>query len=182
MLLAGLAILIVLIAASLAARGYSEMNAGNHNSSATTNASFCAYGYVCGMKSAGCALPDRIYNCPNMPLNASTSNSTYQNGTLVVSLAQELNNSAGAGFTLNRSIFYAASSPVCSKELISGCDNNEPSQFVCINSRYSGALSGQYKGIYANSGRVCPEFLEAGNVYCGTLGNYCVVYRSNSLT
>lgn len=132
----------------------------------------CPDGYVCGIASDGCAVPGAIYNCPNEPVNPP--NSTSGNETVAVGLAQELNNSAQAGFSLDEAMFYASSSSGCSKQRISQCDNNVPSQFICINQQYAGNVSSQYDEIYAKPG-ACPEFLLAGSVYCGLDGGYCVV-------
>ena len=128
----------------------------------------CLHGYVCDMASDGCAVPGAVYNCPNKPVNISS------NGTEAVNLAQELNNSNAARFSLNEAMFHANSSSACSKQLITPCDNNVPSQFICINEQYAGTVSLEYHGIYRTPG-ACPEFLLGGNVYCGLDDNYCVV-------
>lgn len=129
--------------------------------------SSCPYGYVCGIKADGCALPGAIYNCPEEPANP-------QSNTIAVNLTQELKNSAKAGFILNESMFYANSGSECSRQLISQCDNNEPDQFICVNQQYSGAVSSQYGSAYP-APVACPMFLMAGNVSCGLAGNHCVV-------
>jgi hypothetical protein len=135
----------------------------------------CLYGYVCGIKADGCAAQGAIYNCPEEPANPPP-NTTSGNGTVAVNLTQELKNSAASGFTLNESMFHANSSSECSRELISSCDNNVPSQFICVNQRYAGVVSSQYKTIYSKP-TACPQFLMAGNVSCGLVSNYCAVVR-----
>ncbi len=143
--------------------------ANNTSVNGTEPPATCPDGYVCGIASDGCAVPGAVYNCPNEPvppINAS--------GSKEVNLAQELNNSAGAGFSLDEGMFHANSSSDCAKELISQCDNNVPSQFVCVNQRYAANVSSQYGAIYSKPG-MCPEFLLAGNVSCGLDDGSCVV-------
>ena len=106
------------------------------------------------------------------PANATTIN--QPNGTVAIGLKEELNNSANAGFILNQTMFYSNSSAGCERELISYCNNNVPAQFICINRKYSAVVEYQYGKIY-NTARACPMFIEAGNISCGVVGNYCVV-------
>ncbi len=131
----------------------------------------CPYGHVCSIRSNACAQPGVVYNCPSIPAN------TTGNYTVAVNLQEELNNSANQGFTLNQTVFYSNSSAYCIRELITQCDNNEPSQFICINSAYSGPVGQQYKKAHAIA-VACPMFYISGTVYCGIQGNYCVVMHS----
>ncbi len=136
----------------------------------TTNATqntTCPDGYICGIPSNGCAVPGAIYNCPNQPVNIT-------NSTMGINPAEELNNSAGAGFNLTQAMFYANSSSQCSKQLISACDNNVPTQFICVNQQYAGNVSAQYAAIYSRPW-VCPQFMLAGKIFCGLEGDNCVV-------
>jgi hypothetical protein len=142
-----------------------------------TNTSNCQYGHICGIASYGCAIPGAIYNCPAKIVGIT--NNTNLNATVAVMLAEELNNSVNAGFNLNQSMFYSNSQAGCSKELISACNNNSPQQYICINSQYVSAVSGQYPGIYS-SPHACPMFYMAGNVSCGIVNNYCVVLDQGS--
>ncbi len=144
----------------------------HYNATTTTSQAYCPYGYVCGMASDGCAVPGAVYNCPMIPANQTT------NATIAVSLQQELNNSVLAGFTLNQTVFYSNSSLDCSRQLISYCDNNVPSQFVCVNQRYSALVSSQYNLTHKNL-QACPMFLMAGTVSCGVQDGYCVVMESS---
>ncbi len=132
--------------------------------------STCPSGYVCGIESNGCAAPGQIYNCPNMPVNISSNITANES----VNLTEELNSSAKAGFKLTQVMFYANSSSVCSKQLISPCDNNEPSQFICVNQNYATQVSAQHSSIYS-SREICPMFYMVGSVTCGLDNNYCVV-------
>ena len=131
----------------------------------------CPDGYVCGIPSDGCAVPGAVYNCPNEPVNPP-ANSTVP--TEAVNLTQELNNSASAGFSLLANKFHANSASECSKQRISPCDNNMPSQFICVNQQYADQISGQYISIYTTP-QACPQFLEAGTISCGLDDGYCVV-------
>jgi hypothetical protein len=124
-----------------------------------------------------CRAPNNIPPC--VPPIPTPDNSTSGNRTVAVNLAQELNNSAEAGFSLNAGMFYASSSSECSKQLISPCDNNVPNQFICVSQQYAGTVSSQYGSIYPTP-RACPEFLLAGSVYCGLNDNYCVVYQETN--
>jgi hypothetical protein len=116
---------------------------------------------------------------PYSSANATTTiNGTAPNDTLVaVNLTQELNNSAQNGFQLNSSQFYSTSSAQCTRESISGCNNNVPSQFICVNSQYAGAVASQHQTIYATP-TVCPDFLMAGYVSCVAVQGYCEVASS----
>ncbi len=92
-----------------------------------------------------------------------------------IGVGAELNNSIAAGFTVNLTTFYVISGSQCVRESISYCNNNEPSQFVCINSRYSGKFTAQRSKIYSNKSRACPLFVLAGNISCTAENYYCAV-------
>lgn len=173
--LAALALLAILLLISLHARSPGAI--GSPVPIATTNGSYCQYGHICGIKSDGCAVPGAIYNCPAQII--STTNSTTPNEIIAVTLAEELNNSANSGLNLNRSMFYSNSQAGCSRELISACDNNDPQQYICINSQYASKVASQYPKIHP-SPQACPMFYMAGNISCGLANNYCVVLDSNS--
>ena len=100
--------------------------------------------------------------------------SNNSSGTVAVNLAQELQNSAQAGFNLNESMFYASSLSECSMQQISQCDNNAPNQFICVNQQYNATVSSQYRNIYSTPAE-CPMYIMEGNVSCGLVGNYCAV-------
>ncbi len=122
------------------------------------------------------------YPGPTAVHNASTTSvlgggAPPANATVAVTMQQELNNSAQAGFNIGQSELYSTSASRCSRELISACDNNVPSQFVCVNAQYASQVQLQYQSIYANP-EVCPQFLMAGTVSCGIAQDYCVVQRS----
>ncbi len=137
----------------------------------------CPYGYVCGTKANGCAVPGAVYNCPMEP--ATPPKNGTSNGTVAVNLTQELKNAAADGFTLTQSMFYANSSSACSKQQITACNNNVPSQFVCVNQQYAGLVSSQWKSIYPFP-TPCPLFLMAGTASCGVSDGYCVVLQTGS--
>lgn len=113
---------------------------------------------------------------------ASTLN--YTNGSLsgnypiAVNLSQELNNSANGGLYLNKSAFASSSYPACAKVLISSCDNNVPSQFLCVGAYYADEVTQEAQGADANKPHVCPMFVEAGSIACGVSAGYCVVTDS----
>lgn len=167
----GIAAVILILAAALFLRtGITSTNPINNS-----NTSSCLYGYECNIKSDGCAVPGAIYNCPNEPVTQSNNN-TSGNKTIAVNLTQELKNSAASGFTLNASMFYASSSSECSKEQISSCDNNVPSQFICVNQQYAVIVSSQYNSLYSTP-VACPQFFMAGNISCSIVDNYCTVVK-----
>ena len=64
-----------------------------------------------------------------LPLRAGRS----RNGTVAADISQELNYSAQDGFNLSMGTFRAGSASDCVKELAGRCDNNVPSQHICIN-------------------------------------------------
>lgn|GEM_PF-2168875 len=100
------------------------------------------------------------------------------NSTVVaVNLGEELNNSHAAGFNFVPSNFQSNSSVECIKALISVCDNNNPSQFVCLNSAAYNQTYLPHEQNKANSNGVvaCPDYLEAGEVACASQNGYCVV-------
>lgn len=109
---------------------------------------------------------------------ATTNSTNVSVGAVAVNLTAELNNSRNAGYNFTVNEFAADTSSQCSLSLITPCNNNVPSQFVCINSTYSEIYAAQSNQIYSNFtfGRhVCPLFLLAGLVSCGTQDGYCVV-------
>jgi len=107
--------------------------------------------------------------------NSSTTVQQVNGTRIAVDLQQELNNSANDGFSLNQSMFRANSSSQCSRQLISGCDNNVPSQFICVNNSFIDTVSGQRSSIYSNNSRACPDFIETGTLSCAVQAGYCVV-------
>ncbi len=62
---------------------------------AATNA--CAYGYICGNPSNGCAVQGQVYNCPNEPATTAPTTSAPQGATVPASYAVNLESSAAAG-------------------------------------------------------------------------------------
>lgn len=140
-----------------------------NNSTASSNSSpgGCPGGYVCGMRADGCAVPGAIYNCPFEPAGPA-------NGTVAADISQELNYSAQDGFNLSMGTFRAGSASDCVKELAGRCDNNVPSQHICINQQYAALFASQYKEIYPRP-VPCPLFMMAGTLSCGLDGGYCVV-------
>lgn len=107
-------------------------------------------------------------------LSSSTSNNT--NSTYIaVNLTQELNNSYAAGFNLTKGDFQSNSSLACVRALIDKCDNNNPSQFVCLNSSAYNQSYLPQKNASNSTGYACPQYFLAGVVGCATQNNYCVV-------
>lgn len=110
--------------------------------------------------------------------HAATNSTNTSVDVVAVNLIAELNNSRNAGYNFTANEFAANTSSQCSLSLITPCDNNVPSQFVCINSAYSEIYTTQSNQIYSNfssGGHACPLFLLAGLVSCGTQDGYCVV-------
>ena len=165
---------IILMAALALTASYGSNSHAPGSPFAQENATYCPYGYPCGIKGPVCAVPGTVYDCPAIIINNTAGNHTPPNATIAVNLTMELNNSEQAGFNLVQSMFYVNSSSECSKQLISACDNNVPSQFICINGLYSENVSSQYQRIYTTP-QACPMFLMVGNLSCGIASNYCVV-------
>ena len=175
-LTAAIVILALIIASGLSYHEYllsKNIRFHNYNFTANTIRPYCQYGYVCGMLSSGCAKPGAVYNCPMIPTNQTV------NATVAVDLQQELNNSAQEGFTLNQAEFYSNSSSVCSRQLISYCNNNVPAQFICVNQKYSALVESQYSQSHKTP-QACAMFILEGNISCGIEANYCVVTRSQT--
>lgn len=101
------------------------------------------------------------------------------NATIVVNLTAELNNSAAAGYNFTANSFEANSSTACSLAQISKCDNNLPSQFVCINSTNEQSYLLQHQNLEGN-GTVCPQYVLAGFLYCQVQNGACVVARNST--
>jgi len=106
----------------------------------------------------------------------STSNNTNTT-SVAVNLSTELNNSLASGFNFTVGDFQSTSSAACVRAQITRCNNNNPSQFVCLNSSaYSNAyLPQQQNNTNDSKGFACPDYLLAGVVGCESLNNYCVV-------
>jgi hypothetical protein len=102
------------------------------------------------------------------------------NAAIALNLQQELNSSMQAGFTLNSTAFESSSAQSCSLQQISACNNNEPSQFVCVNSVYAARVRSQYSVLYNSSAYMCPEFTVPGVLGCAVQEGYCVVTVSNA--
>lgn len=102
----------------------------------------------------------------------SGSNSTV----VAVNLSSELNNSLAQGFNFTAGDFQSTSTAACVRALITGCDNNNPSQFVCLNSSaYNNAYLPQEQNNTSNKAHACPEYMLAGVVGCASVNDYCVV-------
>ncbi len=103
------------------------------------------------------------------------------NSTVVVAadLQLELNSSLHYGFALNASAFASYNASGCSLQLVSGCNNNVPSQFVCVNSAYAGEVAGQYANIYRQP-RVCAAYFMEGTLGCAVSSGYCVVTKATT--
>lgn len=142
-------------------------------SASTTTMPYCTYGHVCLDPSAPCAQPGAIYDCPMIPVNI-TSNATR----VAVNFSFELNDSQQAGYALNQTIFRVNSQSECSIELIAYCNNNVPTQFICVNSAHAFYVAAQYNQTHSVH-QACPQYFEAGTLGCAVQGNYCVVTSTN---
>lgn len=107
--------------------------------------------------------------------NFTNTTAPQQNATIAVTLEQELNNSANAGFNVTALYFRTPYSSNCTRELITSCDNNAPDQFICVNSAYASEISKQYSSIYSSHAYVCPQYILEGTVACTSYQDYCVV-------
>jgi hypothetical protein len=97
------------------------------------------------------------------PLAVQSANSVY-------SYQNESQRAAQNGYALNGSTFSCRFGYQCTKVLITRCDNNNPSQFVCINSAYLADFSNMSR---TNGSVVCPQYLLAGTISCECASNYC---------
>ena len=117
----------------------------------------------------------------NSPANASVvggPNATNPNVSARyrgIEVGAELNNSIAAGFTVNLTTFREVNASQCQLEPISYCNNNEPGQFVCINSKFASGFEAQRNMTFANKPRACPLFILAGNISCAFENGYCIV-------
>ncbi|MDE1768183.1 MAG: hypothetical protein KGH64_02665 [Candidatus Micrarchaeota archaeon] len=93
---------------------------------------------------------------------------------LAVNFTQEINNSIKSGFSVNLTVFLPNAQSACTLQLISPCNNNVASQFICINPIYKQALGAQYQQLYP-PGHACPMYLVAGNISCAIQYSHCVV-------
>lgn len=111
---------------------------------------------------------------------ATTNASNATSASIAVNLTSELNNSRASGYNFTSNEFAANSPAQCSLSLITRCDNNVPSQFICINIEYNQTYSSQTSKINSNlsSGYACPEYVLAGIVSCGISQGDCVVLKS----
>lgn len=105
----------------------------------------------------------------------SASSNTAASGTLSAVAQNAIINSTAKGFHITPQMIASNSSSQCALQLTTFCDNNEPSQFVCVNTAYSSNVSAQYQKIYSGKGQACPQFLLAGRLSCAVSGGYCTV-------
>lgn len=140
--------------------------------------SICPSGYSFNPTKSQC-----ILNSGSPP--PSTSNSFYnqsaQSASVAVKLGAELNNSNSTGYNFTANDFASNSSANCALSIISNCNNNEPDQFVCLNSAaYNNSyIAGRFAQELNLTGKICPQFLLVGTISCTTLNGYCVVTHSS---
>ena len=96
-------------------------------------------------------------------------------GPIPPNAQNEIANASVSGFEITSQMLASDNSSQCSLEQISFCNNNEPSQFVCVNQAYASNVNAQYKLIYAGRGQACPEFVLAGHISCTISAGYCAV-------
>ena len=101
-------------------------------------------------------------------------------GAVPQALGQLASARSGFGFKANTTMLMANNSSQCYLQLVSQCNNNEPSQFVCINQDYRAQAAAELKSLYENSTRACPEFMLSGHISCAVVDGYCTVTRSAS--
>ncbi len=110
--------------------------------------------------------------------NAFANNTTY----VAVNLSSEITNSGLAGYNFTQNDFSVSSPSQCVRVLISNCDNNNPSQFLCINGAYKSSYEQQHADLSFNESGFCPEYILAGYISCAMQSNYCVVTRNSNFT
>lgn len=111
---------------------------------------------------------------------ATSAGSTHSNNT-TINVQQELNASASAGFNFTMQTFASSSASDCLLVQITPCNNNNPSQFVCINSAYYQSYLNQTQRI-VKPGVVCPMYEIQGTISCGFESGYCIVTVRSQLT
>ncbi len=109
-----------------------------------------------------------------------------------VNVTAELNNSYSYGYNFTANYFRTNNAANCTLVQISRCDNNNPDQFVCINSAYYPIYLDQRNQSFKSNpmkGYACPDYILLGHISCTTQSGYCVVtdtsqiaYESNSST
>lgn len=78
------------------------------------------------------------------------------------------------GYNVNSSTFSCDTSNQCVKVQVTRCGNNEPSQYICINSGSRQNFENQAQKIRNSEGPVaCPQFYMEGNISCGCASSYC---------
>src|SRR5271170_3040364 len=82
---------------------------------------------------------------PCIGLNGQLCGAPNQtNATVAVNLEQEMNNTSQNGIILNASVFSSNYPAYCTLIQIGQCNNNEPSQFICVNSQFAGQVESDY--------------------------------------
>jgi len=105
----------------------------------------------------------------------SLTTSKGTSGAMPANVENSIGNATASGFHITPQMAAANSSSQCSLQQVTFCDNNEPSQFVCVNQAYASNVNAQYKLIYAGRGQACPEFVLAGHISCTISAGYCAV-------
>lgn len=110
------------------------------------------------------AIPSRLTTIQNQtPIPPNTTLYSYSN---------EISHASAFGIAIGTPQFSCSSGSQCDKLLVSKCDNNLPSQFICINNKYYGQYLNLTNG-ENKTGYVCPLFLVAGNIGCSCISSYC---------
>ncbi len=92
-------------------------------------------------------------------------------------IAGELTTATNYSFKINDTMLISSFAAQCSLQLVAPCNNNEPSQFVCVNLQYASNMEVQYQSIYPNRS-ICPAFQVEGKLSCGITYNHCVVTQT----
>lgn len=103
-----------------------------------------------------------LVNVTKLPVTTTTIG--YGSGQLNATGMQQ--DASGFGIYLNSSAFSCGYSNACKKVLVASCNNNLPSQSVCINPSYYDQYLQQYNAKYGNHTYACPAYVMAGNVSC----------------
>ncbi|MCL5440735.1 MAG: hypothetical protein M1448_02540 [Candidatus Marsarchaeota archaeon] len=105
-------------------------------------------------------------------LTATHNQTPVPPNTTLYSYSNEISHASAFGIGIGASQFSCSSSLQCAKLLLSRCDNNLPSQFICINGKYYGQYLNLTKG-ENKTGYLCPMFLVMGNIGCSCISSYC---------
>jgi hypothetical protein len=120
-------------------------------------------------------------NTPTSTSTSSTTTTTTPPPTTTMNYSssgsynavEEQSLAASYGENVPITWFSCTSSSDCTDVLAATCDNNIPSQHICINSKYYGAFESEHNSTFQNSTHVCPLYFMNSNITCSCAENYC---------